>query len=108
MCFVCPLILIMSTWLVQLQALNSLSQIDSGIALKPRDVIRSRRGIVNSILECFVAVCKSLSTASPPPHPEKGPIHKSPANEFMNPTRAPDLLWIWPPSLEKKKQTNPQ
>ena len=39
-----------------------------------------------------------ISTVFPPHHP-KGPIHKTPANEFMNPTWAPDLLWIWPRSL---------
>ena len=28
-------------------------------------------------------------------------IHKLLANQFMNPTWAPDLLWIWPPFLGK-------
>ena len=40
-----------------------------------------------------------FSTVRPPHHPKKGLIHKSPANQFMNPTRAVDLFWIWPPAL---------
>ena len=26
---------------------------------------------------------------------KEGPIHKLPTNQFMNPTQAPNLLWIW-------------
>ena len=41
----------------------------------------------------------------PQHHPEKA-NHKSHVNQFMNPTRAPDLLWIWPSSLgESDKST---
>ena len=37
--------------------------------------------------------------------PKKRPIHKSLANHFMNPTRAPDLLWIWPQTIRARQRS---
>ena len=40
--------------------------------------------------------------------PRNGPINRSPANQFMNPARAPDLLWIWPLPLGKADKSGPR
>ena len=48
----------------------------------------------------FLSTQNNDSTVSPH-HPNKGPIHKAPANQSTNPTRAPDLFWIWPPPLRQ-------
>ena len=76
----------------------------------------STEGISELRAPCFInkalagpvfeaSTCLS-STVCPPHHPKKkGPIHKSPSNQFMTPTRARDLLWIRPPSLGKTEKS---
>ena len=55
-----------------------------------------------SLLESFppnslsIVLFRKNSTVSPPHHPKKGLIHKSPADQYVNSTSALDLLWIWP------------
>ena len=65
--------------------------------------------LLKNILEKYFCHSFGCDSNQQSPHliiPKKGPIHKSPANHFMNQTLAPDPLWHWPPSLET--QTNPQ
>ena len=44
-------------------------------------------------LQCLAPETSGFFDSFPTSSSQKGPIRKSPVNFFMNPTRAPDLLW---------------
>ena len=71
----------------------------------PRETILAVPVCSSGLVTCKAPKATSEKVNQQSPHlkiPEKGPIHKLPTSQLMNPTQARDLLWIWPPPLGKR------